>query len=276
MTTRHEQARARIARRLRAAAAVIAVSVVAALWAPPAHADDLPPPQVRARKVTEPAVPARAPTPPRAVPAVAGTIPPGYVHGAPSEPVSRRGPDRHSTYVPPLGTAKAPVVPTAAPARAVEAAAPPPAPVRRGRVPVTTFRVAPAPTPNRGAPAAPFHAAPAATLPRVTTWSPRPARTATTPPSRAYALPAPRVAKVSPSYAELERTRAQVATSRPAPDATPRKRTLQRPSTATASHSRGVRGPELTVPMAPGQCAPVAPVRRTLPLRPPPGCTDDG
>ncbi|MDJ0522527.1 MAG: hypothetical protein QNJ90_10710 [Planctomycetota bacterium] len=261
------------------AGAICAVAVLAsAVWSSPAAAGDLPPPQVR--HGSTPRVSVRQPvrTAPRRQVANVPTAPtprPAFLTGKPSEPVASRGGKTHSTYVPPLGAPKAPRArPEPVPVRARPAPVKAiPVPVRvaarpRGRVPVTTFRVAPAPTPRRTARLAPI----SAPKPRRTTWSPRPSAVPSTGP-----LPAPAVAKVSPSYAELDRTRAQTVTSRSRPvSATPRRRTLQRRGETSTLKRRAVRSRDLSVPMAPGQSAPRAPIRRTLPLSPPPGCDGGG
>ncbi len=283
---------------LRAGAACVAAVLAAGLCGQPARANDLPPPEVRARAAVRTSTPTRAParraTPTRIAPVSAKSIGmrpvpprPGFVSGKPSEPVTQRGARRHSTYVPPLGAsatrpAAAVQQPTPVPrtARAAPTPAPTPARTRAGRVPVTTFRVAPAPTPRRvvALPPAPAPVSAPRRAVRKTTWSPRPIPVApTSAPRRTSALPAPAVAKVSPSYADLERTRAHSVTARQRPQAgAARRRTLQRrPATSTLKR-RAVRSGDLSVPMAPGQCAPRPPVRRSLPLVPPPGCDGGG
>jgi hypothetical protein len=269
---------------LRAGAACVAAVLATGLCGQPAHANDLPPPQVRARTSVGTSTPTRGPT--RVVP-TRSTTPapprPGFVSGKPSEPVTQRGARRHSTYVPPLGASArrpAPAVQQPASVPQMAQAVPTPARTRAGRVPVTTFRVAPAPTPRRVAalPRAPAPVSAPRQAVRRTTWSPRPIPVApTSAPRRTSALPAPAVAKVSPSYADLERTRAHSVTARQRPQAgAARRRTLQRrPATSTLKR-RAVRSGDLSVPMAPGQCAPRQPVRRSLPLVPPPGCDGGG
>ena len=281
---------------LRAGAACVAAIFATGLCGQTARAGDLPPPQVRARTAVRTSTPVRARTPLRTPQArkparSVGATPrpqPAFLSGKPSEPVVQRNGPRHSTYVPPLGaSARRP-----APAQRTEAVPPRarsavPALARSGRVPVTTFRIAPAPTPRRVAPAPTPRRVVAPTprrvsaLPRIsapatrrTTWSPRPVPVA---PATTNALPAPAVAKVSPSYAELERTRAQSVTARQRPQTNvARRRTLQRRPTTSTLKRRAVRSRDLSVPMAPGQCAPRPPVRRSLPLLPPPGCDGGG
>ncbi len=264
--------------------------------------------------------PARAAAAPRAVP--------GYLTGTPSAPVADNATRRHSTYVPPLGAARTSRVRRPVAARTSVPPAPKAA-ARTGRVPTTTFRRVPTETFRRAAqaprvvaktstyapPVYPAYSVPKpravtpravnpravnprATNPRTTTWRPRPVPVAPTTrmaprsaTSRVAALPAPSVRKVSPSYAELERTRAHSMTSRARASTTPsrattttRRRTLQRRGGRTTTSRRSavttrrpaVRSNDLSVPMAPGQSAPRAPTRRVLPLTLPPGCCDDG
>lgn len=286
---------------LRAGAACVAAVFATGLSGQTARAGDLPPPQIRARTAVRTSAPVRARTPLRTPQASKparsmGTTPrrvpqPAFMSGKPSEPVVQRNGARHSTYVPPVGASArrpAPAQRTEAMPRQARTRTAVPARERSGRVPVTTFRIAPAPTPRRVgfAPTPRRTVAPTprrvSALPRVsapamrrTTWSPRPVPVA---PATRNALPAPAVAKVSPSYADLERTRAQSVTARHRPQASSvaHRRTLQRRPTSSTLKRRAVRSRDLSVPMAPGQCAPRTPVRRSLPLVPPPGCDGGG
>ncbi len=260
---------------LRTGALCAAALLSTTLLAPSALADDLPPPQVRRGTRARVVLPRRAPVAVRPAPAPTRPIR-GYSTGKPSEPVAARGGTRHSTYVPPLGAAPR-ALRSAQPARTRPEPRPVAATPRAGRVPVTTFRVAPAPIPRRIAPAPKPRRT--AVAPRRTTWGPRPVPVAPSRSgaSRRVALPSPSVTKVSPSYADLERTRAQSVTARTRPDtSSARRRTLQRRGSGSTLRRRAVRSNDLSVPMAPGQCAPRPPVRRSLPLLPPPGCDGGG
>ena len=124
--------------------------------------------------------------------------------------------------------------------------------------------VAPAPRPTATMrPAATVRAAPTARTPVVTNPN----------------LPSPQIRRSSPSYAELERSRAGSRLARPAYESTStyvrptRRANARRGTPARRASSPRRPASNLTVPLAPGQQAPQPATRRQLDFRPPPGCT---
>ena len=202
--------------------------------------------------------PRRTGTTPRAgaIP-VEGARVPRPTTAAPQPKAAARTPSRWPTNAKPFVSSR----PSTTPPRTAVAPAP---------------RSAPAPRATRNLPSGQWRPVETARRP---ISRPAPARTASRAPATNANLPSPQVRRSSPSYAELERSRAGSRLARPAYESTstyvrPTRRATSRRSTP-ARRASSPRRPasSLTVPLAPGQQAPQPPTRRQLDFRPPPGCT---